>query len=297
MHRQEHFWLIICAALIALAGASGLIAPESVAQSNPSTTLHEIPLNRGLFYGGVDMHPTTTLEKTVCTNTRVALVPHHDLATDMIAKLLNQLAGVNQPKVVVVIGPNHTNTGEAMVHTSAARWLAPDGEVAPNTTVVEALVADGLATIDEAILSREHAAYVPIAYVKRYFPEATVVPLIISGYQTESGSRELAQALSTVLPVESLVLGSVDFSHYLPAESMPAKDAVTESLMRQRSYSDLAKLTSDNTDSPQSLITLLTLADIWQTPTMHVVDNYTSATILRQPVTSATSYFSLCFTP
>ena len=84
------------------------------------------------------------------------IIPHHWLAGNLITGFFAALAAQEQPPgTVILIGPNHTNTGRARALTSDLPWSTPFGLVEPDRQHVETLVKAGLVQIGGDVLTPE----------------------------------------------------------------------------------------------------------------------------------------------
>ena len=223
------------------------------------------------------------------------IVPHHDLASDLIAEALQKVAQSEQPKRIILIGPNHPDLGSATVLTTKAIWQMRDIKVFPDELVLNNLVDQHVAEVDDTILSHEHSIYTILPFIHTYFPDAKVVPLILSSKLHITGSFALAQTLQKYLDDQTLVIASIDFSHYLPSDEDPIKDAYTKQIILSRDYNDIASLHNDHMDSPPSLITILKTMDLAGMISTTILRNSNSGLIVGRPIYSSTSYFTILF--
>ena len=67
------------------------------------------------------------------------IIPHHFLASELIADFFNQLSG-QHPQTIILVGPNHYERGEFKVLTSLKGWDTPYGLLEPNKEFLEYLV-------------------------------------------------------------------------------------------------------------------------------------------------------------
>ncbi len=153
-------------------------------------------------------------------NVRAGIIPHHLLARYLIADFFQGLADRAAPSTVVLIGPNHREIGQTHAITSLVDWATPYGDLAINQAVVSELVARELVSIDERVMSEEHSISSDTPFIKKSFPGAKLVPIILKSTMAAGESDGLALALREVVPSDTLVLISVDFAHEVsPAEA------------------------------------------------------------------------------
>ncbi len=268
---------------------------EPPTSSIPSEPIIPIPFNPTFFFNALRQSPLGSATSSVCVGARAIIVPHHDVASGLIADIFSNIAQNFQPKTIIIIGPNHPNVGIAPVYSADIGWKTPDGGVVHlNSLILKQLTDSQLVRIDRDIISEEHSVYVPVAFIHHYFPKAQVVPIIIKSTQKTSASFTLAQVLAGVSDKNTLIIGSIDFSHYLPSSATVSKDAITEKLFIEKNYEKIASLNNDYIDSPQTLITVLKNAELLGASNVHVVNHSELGKIAGHPVESSTSYFTLC---
>ena len=77
----------------------------------------------------------------------------------------------------------------------------------------------------------QHASIEEVAFIAKTWPKATIVPIILKSKVTRSESEKLGLLLAQKLPENTLVLASVDFSHYLPELAADFHDETSEEVI------------------------------------------------------------------
>ena len=135
-----------------------------------------------------------------------------------------------QPSTVVIVGTCHYAPQlEGIAVSPAVSWRLPDGDMAVDTGLADAIVALGLPFVADAAAHRdEHSIEVQLPIVRRLIPDARFVALVAGcapSVAVEGGfalGRLLAARRATG---ERLALAiSTDFAHYPP---QPIAEAVT----------------------------------------------------------------------
>lgn len=222
------------------------------------------------------------------------IVPHHLLASPLIANFFQQFSN-QSPKVVVILAPNHQERGSSKVLTSLSNWPTEFGDVAPETVTVKSLVEQGLAKIDESALSQEQSLHDTLPFVKRYLPQAKIVPLILKRHLSEAEAEMLSNGLSGVLSEEMILISSVDFSHYLTKAEANKNDELTLELMRKHDYQRILTLSNDYLDSPPAIVVLLMTMDKIGRKDFEVLQHANSADFSSSDYQRTTSYFTITF--
>jgi hypothetical protein len=222
------------------------------------------------------------------------VVPHHLVAGSMITDLLAALVP-QEPELIVIIGPNHHNLGGRTI-TGFADWQTPEGLVQTEDNLVQALLKKKVAVQDEQVLSKEHSIGSLIPLIKHYLPQAKVVPIIYHHDVTIEEVDKLLAVLDPLLAEEkSVLLASVDFSHYLTRKEAEEKDSLTLRVMNNFDYPTLFHLGNDHLDSPASLATIFRFAEMKELREFQLLANTNSGVILQNDFIETTSYFTLVF--
>lgn len=245
-----------------------------------------------LFNPAIGMYPKD--KNKIVTGNKGGIVPHHDVASRLIAEFFQKLP---LAKTIIIVGTNHTNGGNGLAISGNIVYRTPFGDMKTDTQIVGELVHDGLVTLDNDRLITEHSVYVEIPFVQYYFPNAKVVPIILNSNHDMKKSFRLAQILAKYLEDQNTVLvGSADFSHYLPTEITAKKDAETKEAMLAFNYEKISHFNNDYVDSPPTVITMLKTMQNINTK-MTILNHSELSKMIGQPsVKSSTSYFTLMFT-
>lgn len=219
--------------------------------------------------------------------TVAGVIPHHLLAADLVADFFRNLSGRDYD-LVVLVGPNHFVAGEAEVITSAYDWETPYGVLRHDAAAFAALVGSGRAAVDEAVVEVEHAVTAEVAFIKRTFPQATFLPLILKPTVDAAEATALAEAIERATRGrKALVVASVDFSHYKTGPEAERDDKKSVAALTGGDFGSVYGLA---VDSPPSIYVLLKYAEL-KGAAFHLLGNANSATLSGHPdLASTTSY-------
>lgn len=259
---------------------------EGANPSHPSTFI-----TRQDFYSLLDKG--TALKTLPGGRVISAVAPHHLVAGQLIVELM-QVIAENKPELVIVVGPNHSNSGGKVI-TGFYDWETPEGKVITEEKTARVLIEKGLAVRDEEVLSREHSVGTHMPFIRHYLPEAKVVPIILHYDVTLEEVDRLLNVLEPYINDQTLILSSVDFSHYLKRLEAEAKDKETLALMKAFNYSTIFRLGNDYLDSPASLAFAFRLAQRQGIKDFTLLDNTNSGIIMKNDLIETTSYFTLFF--
>jgi len=222
------------------------------------------------------------------------IVPHHLLASNIITDLIKKSSG-RRIDTIAIIGPNHENIGTNKIATVKARWQTPLGYVESDSELVDKFLSDFDLVSDLEVFEYEHSVGAMISFIKYYFPDTKVLPIVFDSYAGEKEAEKVNKWLSENLREDSLLITSIDFSHYLTEEEADKKDVETRGLIESRDIEKVLRLSNtENVDSPVSLATALMYADSNNLKT-EIVHNTNSFNLLILKPTETTSYFGIIF--
>lgn len=249
--------------------------------------------NDRLFYPAIKS--AQKLESKSASKVKAVVVPHHLVGSELIANAFTRANQSFHPKQVIILGPNHFEAGQANIVTTKADWKTNFGTLLALGQIETKLTNSGLnIENNQTVFKKEHAIGNLVHFVKYYFPEARLDPVIFSS-QTELAQVEsFSQQLNQIDLSETLIIASIDFCHDLDQSQAFKNHQTVLQLIKDKDYDTLLRLKNDHLDSGPSLVTLLLLAEKndWQ---FSVIDQAHSSQFLDQPGHKGTSYMELIF--
>jgi AmmeMemoRadiSam system protein B len=158
---------------------------------------------------------------------KAIIVPHagYVYSAPVAAKAYARLApGAGTVSRVVLLGPNHTVTLDAIAAPRAEAFDGPLGALPVDRAALAAL--DGLPQVvrDDHPHAREHALEVQLPFLKAVLGEVAIVPLVVG----DVAPAAVAQVIERLWGgPETLLLVSTDLSHYHPDGLAKRLDAAT----------------------------------------------------------------------
>lgn len=226
------------------------------------------------------------------------IIQHHLLAKSLIqttlATIAQQRESFGSPvRHIVLLAPNHFEAGDSDVITSDGDWLTRQGRVAADIDLIEKLTITNHAAIDYQTAEEEHGIAVLIPFIKHYFPEAKITPLILKPHAREQ-SRILGTFLHANLPEDSLVLVSADFSHYLPKDVALFHDQSSITALRNMDDDFTYDMDVDTPDSINALYQYLQLkgAERFVLTGHDISFSYTRSTSAADSTSYVSGYFT-----
>ncbi|OGF25088.1 AmmeMemoRadiSam system protein B [Candidatus Falkowbacteria bacterium RIFOXYB2_FULL_47_14] len=229
-------------------------------------------------------------KKTADLGGRSALagvVPHHLLAGDLIAEFYSNLAG-EEPDLVVLIGPNHYGAGESVFISSDYGWDTPFGTLKCDRSALAELKEALGAGIDPEAVNADHSMTSQAGFIKKTFPKAGFVPIMLKSEVKADEAARLAAALESLARKrKTFVIASIDFSHYQDGPTAAAHDRAAIAALAEADFGAVYAL---DIDSPPSLYALMKYGEL-KGAEFTLLNNSNSARLAgKEDIDSTTSY-------
>jgi MEMO1 family protein len=221
---------------------------------------------------------------------RAIVVPHHLLASRLAADAFARASGTRY-KTIVVVGPNHDDRGPDIVASAAISYETPNGLIFPDEEKVNEVRHLFASRSDYTSFLPEHSVGAMVPHLAEDFPGAKIVPIILSSTMNDEMSEKLATWLAN-LPLDTLVVFSVDFSHYKTQEQADAYDKETAAALTNRDVKKIEGWGNEHIDSPMTIATMLYYANKIGT-SVNIIANKNANDFLPQKTDSTTSYFEI----
>lgn len=286
--------VIVLASVAVVMAAVGWVITAShtnhpIVQESETPTHHPIYADQSLYDGAFAAVSDHGFKKTI----RGAIVNHHLLAASFITDTLFTAAKQNIRRVIL-ISPNHFSAGRGWIASTDQDWLIPGGKMITDRTVIDRLAMMNLLNVDETPWPQEHGIFNILPVLAKYFPDATLVPIILKNGTPDELVDQVAIALSGTFDDSTLVVGSFDFSHN---KTDTVADQHDEASMKAVQNLDLDILPTLDTDSPVGLRLFLQLMRGDGATNFSLFHHSNSAKITgRLNATDTTSYITGVFT-
>jgi AmmeMemoRadiSam system protein B len=146
---------------------------------------------------------------------RALIAPHAGLMfSGPVGAHAYKAASAGRFDVVVLAGPSHYVAFDGVAIYPEGAFATPLGDAEIDAGVAEALMASPEIQPLAAAHQREHSLEMQLPFVRRLFPRARIVPLVM-GFQRRETIAALASALARTCTDERILLvASTDLSHY-----------------------------------------------------------------------------------
>lgn len=180
-----------------------------------------------------------------------SVVSHHIPQT--IPRLVEYYSRLKATQTVdrfIVIGPDHNNAGTSPITVSNANFYTSYGKVEPIAGLAVKLQDSRVAHIDEKPFDPEHSIGSQMLVISAIFPGTKVTPIVLRSDTTQDQVNVLSESLMSLLDEETVLIASVDFSHYLATDQAFPIDYISGQVVRNL---DLESLSLINADSGKSM--------------------------------------------
>ena len=286
---QNALLVLFILALIGTATFSSLSGKTAASTNRPEQTR---ALHQSYVY---QTEPLDTVMDTAAVPVQVAdawggIVSHHLLTADSIASFFKGFKNQNIESIVL-LGPNHRNSGMGKVIVSRTGWQTPFGTLEPNAELANKLIAADAVSLEENIFEAEHSIYALTPFIKKAFPNSLFLPIIFMSDVDRSRLDKVAQILINYLGPNSLVIASVDFTHNQNTNQAYLNDQKSLEVLKNL---DLQKTDTVVSDSNQSLYVLLTYVKAKQAKPF-LIERSDSFQVSGENPESVTSYIFMYF--
>jgi len=187
---------------------------------------------------------------------RGLVLPHHFSDQFELAAAWRAAAAAVDPPLVVILSPDHFLAGptEACL-PDGARFSTVYGDVLvdrPLSAALARLDPESRALADQPFRD-EHGVGAHTAFIRRYFPGAAILPILLKPGMGADRLDRLVRDLVDLAPPGTLFVASVDASHYNPASISRFHDRMTTAALEAM---DGPRLLGAEVDSPESLYAL-----------------------------------------
>lgn len=185
---------------------------------------------------------------------RGVILPHHTITATVVAGFYRGLSAKVSPERIIIIGPNHYETGRGNIITAASCvYETVYGSLEIDRDASGKLVQVSAAVCDDTVFENEHSIYFHSPFIKKFFPRAKILPVLVKWDTPRIELDALASVLETLADDHTLVISSVDFSHYNMRYSAEYHDAASYAAIMNFDYD---RIFSCEIDSPGSIYVL-----------------------------------------
>jgi len=225
------------------------------------------------------------------------VVSHHPLAKDIMEDFFSYISSQEKPKTIVILSPDHFQSGILMGSNSFITIaLEGDDEEFDNlkvdTLLWEKLFKENKMIFNNSAVIAEHGVTTLLPYIRKYFPEANILPILIPADITKEQVEQLLKTIDENTLLNTIVVASVDFSHYLPSRAADFHD--TKSIRVLLNFEE-ENFKNIEVDCWQALYAARLFTKLRQKEAPHIIAHKNSTDFIKLELEETTSYFSVVF--
>ena len=134
---------------------------------------------------------------------------------------------VKLPHTAIILGPNHTGSGQAFSIACEGTWQTPLGETKIDSELAS-IILNGSENLSDDLTPHiyEHSLEVQLPFLQYLKQDISIVPIVLSQGDITI-YREIARAISSALREtgrKAIIVASSDMTHYEPQDVAASKD-------------------------------------------------------------------------
>jgi len=225
------------------------------------------------------------------------VVPHHLLAGEIIEDFFNYISFQEKPKTIVILSPDHFQS-RILMESNAFITIGLEGDdeefnkIKVDTLLSGKLFKENKMALNNSAVIVEHGVTTLLPYIRKYFPETNILPILIPTDITKEQVEQLVRTINENTLLDIIVVASVDFSHYLPPRAADFHD--TKSIRVLLNFEE-ENFKNIEIDCWQALYAARLFAKLQQKEAPHIIAHKNSVDFLNLEFEETTSYFSVVF--
>jgi len=225
------------------------------------------------------------------------VVPHHLLAKDIMEDFFSYISSQEKPKTIVILSPDHFQSGILMENNSFITIPLDSNEkefknLKIDTLLWEKLLKENKMILNNSAVIAEHGVTVLLPYIKKYFPETNILPILIPADITKEQMEQLAETIDKNTLLDTIIVASVDFSHYLPSQAADFHDVKSIRILLNFEEENFKNI---EVDCWQALYAARLFTKLRQEEVPRIIAHKNSVDFLNLGLEETTSYFSVVF--
>ena len=159
------------------------------------------------------------------TKTRIlgGITPHHGIALDMITRFYEQISSEKILRVWL-LSPDHFKRARNYAVVCGDDWQTAGRILEADAAAKSGFDRMSVVGTDSRLFAEEHGITIHIPLIARYFPNATVVPMVLKPAIPDVLLLMLKNYMLGAMRESDIIILSMDLSHYKTPEAMEKED-------------------------------------------------------------------------
>jgi len=147
--------------------------------------------------------------------TKAIIVPHHLLVKNYLDDFYKKISEKN-PEIekIILISPNHFDYGNRYIQSTTSLADKDGTRINIDKNEIAKISQTGAISIEPIYFEKEHGIMNELIFTNKYFPNAEIIPIRIKNGTTKDRLDMLSNELSKIVTKNTLIIVSVDFTHY-----------------------------------------------------------------------------------
>jgi len=156
------------------------------------------------------------------------ITPHHGIALPMMARFYERISSDSEKvRRVWLFSPDHFERAKQYAVVCGNDWQTAGRILEADAIAKSAFDRMSIAGTDTRLFAEEHGITIHIPFIARYFPNATVVPIVLKTNIPDIALLILRNYILGAIRENDIIILSMDLSHYKTPEEMAAEDERT----------------------------------------------------------------------
>jgi len=227
------------------------------------------------------------------------VVPHHLLAEEIVEDFFSYISSEEKVETIILLSPDHFHSGTLNDDNAfiTLDWKSGSEKEEFDNIKIDSLLGKKLAgenkiALNSSAIVYDHGITNLIPYIKKYFPESKFLPILIPIDITKEQIEHLVKTINTETPAQTIIIASVDFSHYLPSQAADFHDAKSIRVLLNFEEENFKNI---EVGCWQALYAARLFAKLRQKEVPRIIAHKNSVDFLNLELEETTSYFSVVF--
>lgn len=149
---------------------------------------------------------------------------------------------------IFLVSPDHFNnyfSSKTLAYTSFSNWSSPFGALEVDSDLIKRVTKDQNIQTKDYALGLDHGIYVEIPFIKKFFPNAKIVPLLLKNSRSYEDFYLLGSNMRKFSNENSIILVSSDFSHNSTIAQSELNDSKSIEALKNINLSNINEITND----------------------------------------------------
>ena len=211
------------------------------------------------------------------------VIPHHDMVAPIRQAYLASISKNFQPKTIILISPDHFDANVKPIISVTKSFSTALGSIESDIELIKKLSLP----LQESAFDTEHGITSLLQDIKKNFPNAKLVPVMINRKATYQNVTDFIQLLNKNCP-DCFLIASVDFSHTNTELGAQLHDII--SIRELSAANPIALYKKAEVDSPETLVALVQWAQLHSALKFKLDSHTNSGTLFDSVVGEMTTH-------